>query len=740
MGLLVTAYGTNLSYQWYSNTANNNTSGTIINGATSNIYTPSVSSIGTKYYYAVITSNGLACTTKTNVATITVSATASVGTTSGNQTVCPNNAAIISIANYSGTVQWQQSANGNTGWENVTGGIIANPTTYVTPALTTSTYFRAVATNGSCTATSGVISITVAESYIWTGALSSDWNAPGNWSCGTVPTSAQNVVITNQAANQPEISEITGFAKSLTLSSGAVLNILGTGTLHVENEINVAADAVLTVQNNGSILQSSTTANTGKITVKKKSNMLYRLDYTMWSSAVTGQPVNTFSPWTSTNRFYTYGGFNSSNEYQDQYFNVTNLSLPFSVATGYLIRMPNSITGTATGPYFDGQAPHAFEGSFNGVPNNGTITKSISALGNRYTAIGNPYPSPISVEEFFMQNQSVLDGLSGMYFWRKKNNADVSTYATLTLAGFVANGATPDDGSEPTPGYAFGGQDQSIYFSGEDNSSTNWLIAPGQGFIVQTKENLSNPQVTFNNSMRKAAPTTGEIAFLKTAPKKPISRVWINLSSSNSFSQTAIVYMNGATTGLDYGYDARKFINGSATLYTAAENEMLSIQARPNFDANDVVPMGYVVENSGNYTIALDHFEGVLNNGQDIFVHDNLLGITRNLNEGNYSFTSAAGNFADRFKIVYNQPLSVDDNVLTANNVIVYKEGATININTGTAIMANVTVYDIRGRELYNANAINASQFSIQGLAVQQEVLIVQVKTDKGTVSKKIVY
>ena len=44
-----------LTYQWYSNTANDNTSGTKIDGATGSIYTPPTTAEGTTYYYCVVT-------------------------------------------------------------------------------------------------------------------------------------------------------------------------------------------------------------------------------------------------------------------------------------------------------------------------------------------------------------------------------------------------------------------------------------------------------------------------------------------------------------------------------------------------------------------------------------------------------------------------------------------------------------------------------------------------------------
>jgi len=65
-----------LTYQWYSNTVNNNTGGTVIPGATSFSFVPPTDAIGTVYYYVVITNTNAAATGNT-IATA-VSATASV--------------------------------------------------------------------------------------------------------------------------------------------------------------------------------------------------------------------------------------------------------------------------------------------------------------------------------------------------------------------------------------------------------------------------------------------------------------------------------------------------------------------------------------------------------------------------------------------------------------------------------------------------------------------------------------
>ena len=67
-----------LSYQWYSNTANSNSEGTKINGATASSYSPPTNTIGIIYYYVIVTNtNNDANGTKTaeknsNVAAVTV--------------------------------------------------------------------------------------------------------------------------------------------------------------------------------------------------------------------------------------------------------------------------------------------------------------------------------------------------------------------------------------------------------------------------------------------------------------------------------------------------------------------------------------------------------------------------------------------------------------------------------------------------------------------------------------------
>lgn len=83
----ITASGTSVTYQWYSNTSNSTSGASPISGATSSSYTPPTSTVGTKYYYCVASSS--TCTTISNIVSVVVNApryTVSFSTGTGNPT------------------------------------------------------------------------------------------------------------------------------------------------------------------------------------------------------------------------------------------------------------------------------------------------------------------------------------------------------------------------------------------------------------------------------------------------------------------------------------------------------------------------------------------------------------------------------------------------------------------------------------------------------------------------------
>ena len=74
---------------------------------------------------------------------------------------------------------------------------------------------------------------------VWTGAVNSDWNNPGNWSAG-IPNNTDDIVISG-GGNNPVVNQIGAGCKNLTISSGGSVTIsdasysLNADTLTIEN-------------------------------------------------------------------------------------------------------------------------------------------------------------------------------------------------------------------------------------------------------------------------------------------------------------------------------------------------------------------------------------------------------------------------------------------------------------------------------------------------------------------------
>jgi len=151
------------SFQWFSNTSSSTSGGTSLgasNNAQTSALTPNTSTPGTFYYYLVATSGS--CTTTSNVSVVTIVAPPVAGNASASSlSLCPGETSTLSLAGSTGTIQWQSSTNNST-WTNVT-GTGSTSASFTTPALSTTTYYRAQLSSGTCTAvTSNVLTVTVA--------------------------------------------------------------------------------------------------------------------------------------------------------------------------------------------------------------------------------------------------------------------------------------------------------------------------------------------------------------------------------------------------------------------------------------------------------------------------------------------------------------------------------------------------------------------------------------------------
>lgn len=517
------------------------------------------------------------------------------------------------------------------------------------------------------------------------------WTTDNEWLGGVEPTIEDDVTIEGTLVITDELS-----AKSITVAEGASCTVASGATLTVDEAI--VNNGAFVVESGANLIQNSTAVNEGTFVVKRNATIKH-LDYTIWSSPVANQGLQAFSPNTLPNRIYTYDTI--GNEW-------TQATGNFVAGQGYMFRAPNVFEA----PYYPG--PYTYEGTFTGELNNGDVTANFTA--GTYQSLGNPYPSNISREVFHTTNANV----GTLYFWTNTYAFDSATgeyeginWTTITRLGLTVPAHIPGEG-------------------GNSGMVSNGYISVGQGFVAQTVNAITS--VTFNNDMR----VSDAANFFRTAAIEN-HNVRLNLSSNNQYiNQTLINYSNEATNEEDFGVDAKLFNYTGSALYSLISNQADSyiIQSRAlPFTDSDVVALGFRAVNAGSYTISLDSFEGLFEEGQDIFLVDNFTQVTHNLKEASYTFVSEVGEFNSRFSVVYRQDALSVTNPNLDNNWVVFAQNGQFQIATQGIELKEVVVFDTLGRKVYQSAAEGNAHIVVSDLP--KGVMIVQITTAENQILTK---
>ena len=133
-----------LNYQWYVNDNPNTSTGTAINNAVTDSFTPPTNTVGTNYYYVVISQNASGCEVTSNPARISVEPQPIINQQPQSQEVClgssPNLMSInINFSIGTPTYQWfENDENSNFGGAPIPG---ANQPVYTPPSATAGEFY-----------------------------------------------------------------------------------------------------------------------------------------------------------------------------------------------------------------------------------------------------------------------------------------------------------------------------------------------------------------------------------------------------------------------------------------------------------------------------------------------------------------------------------------------------------------------------------------------------------------------
>jgi hypothetical protein len=505
----------------------------------------------------------------------------------------------------------------------------------------------------------------------WTGAVSSEWTAAGNWSAG-VPEE-WNLVTVPASGNAPVLNG------SLTVNPTASLTIEAGGALTVTGDFS----------NNGAVTIGSTLESSGSLIVEGTGTGLITYNRQLLPGSVAegnwhlvSAPVQNNSATNATKVSEVY-----------EWSEVTGAWITSAITTaltghGYNIRQTAgsdgliTFTGTtvngdilvaASSPYADAIGPGG--NYFNRAYITGRSPENLRGKG--WNLFGNPYTSAISASEFIGANYS----------------------ATPSLSQFDPNYLAL---------YLFDGTDRRYYYIG---NPTGWSgggelaethVQAGQGFFVLAMND--NSEFTFTRAMQEHSTATAMLKSRAVDDRWPGLQLKVGHPAGEVM--TTVVYSENMTTGVDPGYDIGLFKSGQEMeVYTSLALKDNGInytrQALPVSGADTlVIPVGVDFKDGGEVTFSAST---VPVDGRRFWLEDRTMGIFTDISLKSYTVTLPAKSYGTgRFYLLAsaNTPTGTEQLTDGLAELRIWVSNGRMIIKGEVGEGAKCEIYDMNGRML----------------------------------------
>ena len=570
---------------------------------------------------------------------------------------------------------------------------------------------------------------------------------------GTETEYFYNLVLDNNFTTDDFNSDIHAKG-SVTLKDGRSLEVKENHYLQAGINLTVAAGATLDIEDKASLIQiddNGTVTNNGTTNVYKTTTPYVAYDYTYWSSPIQQETIGSVFATNPPNWIFRLETPNFQDVMQGSGFPQPNVGAdgfddngddwqPMDAANVLSPGVGYITMGETAGTYPHQQSIVFSASGSNGALNNGIINTSVfldyyhtnatggyDSFNTNANLIGNPYPSAIDINKFYTDNSARLEGT--FYFWTHDTPIN-------TIPGPDTYNFTNDDYATATSD----GTVLSYVQTSPEGTNVPNFIASGQGFLV----NIDNAgDVTFNNAMR----VTGNNTFMRTT-ETDIDRLWLNLTREDMgvFRQILIGFYDNATDTYQGGQDGQRLENGNNTdFYSIIPNEerRFAIQNLASFNTNKTIDLGLEIIEAGSYSIAIDHFEGIFEENQNIYLQDNYLDLIHNLSDANYEFSANIGaNISDRFVVRFTDGTTgLATHLLARVRVFPNPSTAQFTILWKGLHKPQIQVFDLSGKLILNhKNGDNSNQnYTLDMKNVEKGVYFLVLTSDEGSITKKIV-
>lgn len=177
----------------------------------------------------------------------------------------------------------------------------------------------------------------------------------------------------------------------------------------------------------------------------------------------------------------------------------------------------------------------------------------------------------------------------------------------------------------------------------------DYIFHPYEAFFVQRPTGSSSIEFDPEHRMTQIGSNNRKAENAKKAMKRQLNpeRLLVNLAVSDgkNTDKTRVVFNQTKSNKYEMDCDAAKFESSASAvqLYSIeAQGGKMAINERPQGS----VQLGFTAKAAGDYTISAERMD------QPVLLKDNLMNITYDLNNGDYSFSSEAGTFDNRFMLL----------------------------------------------------------------------------------------
>ncbi|MBI6118007.1 T9SS type A sorting domain-containing protein [Salegentibacter maritimus] len=404
---------------------------------------------------------------------------------------------------------------------------------------------------------------------------------------------------------------------------------------------------------------------------------------------------------------------------------------------------------------------------FRGLPNNGPVG-GVSIGANQNRLIGNPYPSALDAKQFILDNldknvvpnatntKNIFNG--ALYFWDHFGDENthilreyIGGYATINLSGAVQSASSVDERIN---------NDGSV-----GNKKPGQFVPVSQGFFINTVLDpaiangitISGGTINYNNGQRAFVTEIDpkDSQFLKpiypTKEKNKLTKkdtrykIRLNFLSPLGYQRQVLVTADANTTnGFDLGYDALLIDDIPEDMYWLIQDNEFVIQAVPNFNIDQVLPLGLKIKKEGEFSIEIGELENYPDS-QSVFLKDKLSDSIHDLRTGAYLASSTPGIFKDRLEIIFK---GKEDSENPSNPSITTNLDFGYNHNTRELKIYNpdlidiseVLLFDLRGKLIQGfKNIPNEKQHTITIKPMHSSIYIVKLVTENGNRNKKFI-